>query len=420
MQDLLDKIRSSPELTPYRREFPAGSIIFYEGDNSLDLFVLLRGSVEVRKGHKIIALIEEPGAIFGEMASFLDNRRTATVKTLEQTEVLQIPYDQVDKLKKTFPWIEELISKCLAKKVLKTSDTLYAIEQVCDKIPEAMILTDEKGKIVSFNIQAAKLFEHDSEGLIGKDLHSLFIDCSECANLMERVKREGMIKDQILSFNQKNGERIYLLVSANYNKNPFGSVINYIFLFRDITEQLKKEQKIKLISKIAAILFFLLLPIAIFVGYYYRTTSTKIPNEALKNFEILDELRADAKSLEKSAISGLGPKEVAELTKKIKDILSKKQVYNRIILLDSKQNVLLDEHAGDKGGGRLTKYSPSMIKKEGAPFKVLRLYEATPQDPMGKRVLHIAYRIERNQEVVAWIIFEPKGLEIDERITEFN
>ena len=76
------------------RRYEPGRVIFREGDASDTCYVIKRGHVRVIREHtdgRAIALASfGPGDIFGELAMFEDERRSATVETLDEVEAIAI------------------------------------------------------------------------------------------------------------------------------------------------------------------------------------------------------------------------------------------------------------------------------------------------------------------------------------------
>jgi CRP-like cAMP-binding protein len=76
------------------RRFAAGQVIFREGDASNTCYVLRRGhcrAVRENIDGRTIALAHfGPGDIFGELAMFDDERRSATIETLDDVEAIAI------------------------------------------------------------------------------------------------------------------------------------------------------------------------------------------------------------------------------------------------------------------------------------------------------------------------------------------
>lgn len=90
-------IPSNNEIEEFVQVFPKNSIICTEGQTGDSLFVLLEGRVLVTREHRYLATIEEPGVGFGEVALFLESRRTATLEALEDTKVYVVKADNLQK-----------------------------------------------------------------------------------------------------------------------------------------------------------------------------------------------------------------------------------------------------------------------------------------------------------------------------------
>ena len=76
------------------RRFEAGEVVFREGDASDTCYVIRAGHARAVREHpdgRSITLAQfGPGDIFGELAMLDDERRSATVETLEETEAIAI------------------------------------------------------------------------------------------------------------------------------------------------------------------------------------------------------------------------------------------------------------------------------------------------------------------------------------------
>ena len=77
------------------RGFRAGEVIFREGDDSDTCYVVRGGHARAIREHgdgrQITLATFGPGDIFGELAMFEDERRSATVEAIDDLEVLGIP-----------------------------------------------------------------------------------------------------------------------------------------------------------------------------------------------------------------------------------------------------------------------------------------------------------------------------------------
>ncbi len=76
------------------RAFDAGQVVFREGDESDTCYVVRSGHARAVRGHtdgRTITLATfGPGDIFGELAMFDDERRSATVEAIDQVEAIAI------------------------------------------------------------------------------------------------------------------------------------------------------------------------------------------------------------------------------------------------------------------------------------------------------------------------------------------
>lgn len=69
-----------------------GDMVIDEGAIDSRIYILLSGSVEVRKGGKTLATISRPGEVFGELAVVNEDRRSASV--VAKTPVVCLAVDQ--------------------------------------------------------------------------------------------------------------------------------------------------------------------------------------------------------------------------------------------------------------------------------------------------------------------------------------
>jgi len=73
------------------KTFAPGQVLFYEKDNSRDFYILVSGRCEVLQGGKCLGTIDASGSCFGEMASILGVKRTATIRALGKSVCARMP-----------------------------------------------------------------------------------------------------------------------------------------------------------------------------------------------------------------------------------------------------------------------------------------------------------------------------------------
>jgi CRP-like cAMP-binding protein len=84
-----------------RRSFPAGTVLFREGDPGREMFVIVTGRVRISKRVRDVekAMTTLPsGEFFGEMAILSDRPRSATATVLEDAELLVVGPETFDGL----------------------------------------------------------------------------------------------------------------------------------------------------------------------------------------------------------------------------------------------------------------------------------------------------------------------------------
>jgi CRP-like cAMP-binding protein len=110
------------------RRFQGGEAVFHEGDQSDTCYVVRSGHARAVREHtdgRSITLAHfGPGDIFGELAMFDDERRSATVETLEDTEVIAILGRDMRRLLRTHSDIAVKLIAALGRRLRETNERL--------------------------------------------------------------------------------------------------------------------------------------------------------------------------------------------------------------------------------------------------------------------------------------------------------
>lgn len=101
--------------------YRSGEVIFNEGDTGDRMFYILRGRVGVEKSGKFIAILEK-GNYIGELSFLLGMPRSATVKAIEDTEVLTIDFKNIEGLASEMPEFIREILRQMALRVQRTTE----------------------------------------------------------------------------------------------------------------------------------------------------------------------------------------------------------------------------------------------------------------------------------------------------------
>jgi CRP-like cAMP-binding protein len=110
------------------RRFAAAEVVFREGDESNTCYVVRSGKARAIRAHtdgRSITLANfGPGDIFGELAMFDNERRSATIETLAITEVIAILGGDMRRLMRDQPEIAVKLIAALAQRLRDTNERL--------------------------------------------------------------------------------------------------------------------------------------------------------------------------------------------------------------------------------------------------------------------------------------------------------
>jgi CRP/FNR family transcriptional regulator, cyclic AMP receptor protein len=102
--------------------FKAGSVIFREGDEARDLFVIKSGQVRIQIGNRTVTELG-PDSIFGEMALIDNEPRSATATAVTDVELVPVSEKQFLFLVSQTPYFALKVMRVLAKRLRATNKT---------------------------------------------------------------------------------------------------------------------------------------------------------------------------------------------------------------------------------------------------------------------------------------------------------
>jgi CRP-like cAMP-binding protein len=110
------------------RRFAAGQVIFREGDSSDTCYVVRRGHARALRENtdgRMIALAHfGPGDVFGELAMFDAERRSATVEALDDVEAIAIAGSDMRRLMRDHPGIPPKLVSALGRRLREANERL--------------------------------------------------------------------------------------------------------------------------------------------------------------------------------------------------------------------------------------------------------------------------------------------------------
>ena len=128
------------------RTFDRGEVIFREGDPGETLYVVRSGTVSIRRDStdgRTLALAElRSGSMFGELAAFGGEVRSATAEALEPTALVAILGQDMQRVLRSDPDIALKMLGALAERVRRLNDRLLAqsFQTVPGRVASALLL----------------------------------------------------------------------------------------------------------------------------------------------------------------------------------------------------------------------------------------------------------------------------------------
>ena len=144
-----------------QRTFRAGENLLDEGARAGVLYVLLSGTVEVLKGDLQIAVVDTPGAFFGEMSVLLDLPHMATVRALTDT-TLYVAAEPMTFMQSD-PSIGLALARLLAKRLHSVTTYLVDLKRQFEDQESHLSMVDE--------VLETLVHHQDEESTPGSDRH---------------------------------------------------------------------------------------------------------------------------------------------------------------------------------------------------------------------------------------------------------
>lgn len=131
--------------TAVPRNWERGEIVFREGDSGDTCYLIKSGAVMLTREHqdgRMIALAElRTGGMFGELAMFRGETRSATAEAVEPTEAIALLAPDLQRLIRRNPEIAAKLLAVLADRVRRTTERLLqqSFQTVAGRVASALL-----------------------------------------------------------------------------------------------------------------------------------------------------------------------------------------------------------------------------------------------------------------------------------------
>ena len=268
-------------------KYPAGGVIFSEGDAGSSLYVVVAGKIKIYRGLSEGTVVEitnfSNNEFFGEM-SFMDNQtRSASASALEETTLVNISSESFEEFSKKFPnaafrlhknviseiqarlrrtnerysyhviWgktMKDALSKNyeeLLKSHIELSASRNFLYNVLNNSSEMIIVLDPSEKIVVFNTGAEEALKFKSSEILGRKIGGLFY-FDQYPEIIRMLLLNQPVRNFETSLKSSDGKRLILSLSAfiinggSDSETKFGEGI--VLIARNITEKKMLERQL--------------------------------------------------------------------------------------------------------------------------------------------------------------------------------
>ncbi len=411
---MLDEIIHNKDLQKYLKTYQKGDALFVEGDESQDLYFLVSGHLEVLKGDKKIAEITEPGALFGELSFLLGAKRTATVQAENEVRVLRIPKNEVSTFLKEFPAVAEKITEIIARRLDESSQAVYGLRQICDKLPDAVMLTDRSGRVVAWNAAAEKLYGRDWHHMRGTSAEDIYEEPQAYRELLQEIQSKTSVPERVLKVRHPEKGTRYVSTSTTLLHDSQNNIQSLLWLGRDVTAAHRMERRYRRARYwlIPSLILLVLLATTVIVGFPYFSKGVQTMDA--RKLELRNLLAKDYLLLKSLLAEPLARGDRANTTKVLKEFfdiqLTKRCPYSGIVLLD-RQRKVFDAFSLKPGFNAQTVIGTAYtgIEFQGSEkslYRLLVLYRADKDNPMGRKGIEIAFDLRENERTIGWLLFQ--------------
>jgi PAS domain S-box-containing protein len=411
---MLEEIINNPDLNKFTTTFKAGETVFLEGDSTEDLYILVSGEVDVLKGKRRITSIAGAGSFFGEMSVFLGAKRTATVKAKDDVRAIRIPKEKITTFLSEFPDVGVEITKVLAKRLDETSQMFYGFKEFCDQMPDAVVFTDKEGKIRSCNAAAETLYGRDWQKMNNKPIEELYEDPEAFKELLSEVRQGTPVREKMLSIEHPDRGRRFVSTSTTMLHDGHHNFQGVLSLGRDVTAVRSLERKYRRARRwfLPSLAMLVLLSVIVLLGYPY--VSKRYQTISVKEQELRDQLAKDYLLLKSLLSEGLKASDREKTSRLLQQVLKFQHAstipYTGVVLLDRDKKVF-DAYSAKMGLEAMkmvgATYAGIEFQGDDSSFhRVLSLYRADKDHPMGTRGVEVAFEMRENGQPLGWMVFQ--------------
>ncbi|MBX2826750.1 MAG: sigma 54-interacting transcriptional regulator [Flavobacteriaceae bacterium] len=235
--------------------FHLGEVVFEKGSKGDALYIIVQGSVEVHQGKHVFATLSQ-GDYFGEYSMFDQQERSASVRTLEPTQLIGISAVRfLEWMREDANYVESIMKDLIhrhrmldaVQEELSVSKT--HLQQTKDELDvlikgarDPIFMINEKGRIIHANPAGSEILENDD--IVGRNFLLFLSDASRELveeKLSEIPLAQGVLGQwiELIGSEGKNTRHEVTLSRIDHNQSTL-----FVLILRNIEDRLLAEKTI--------------------------------------------------------------------------------------------------------------------------------------------------------------------------------
>jgi PAS domain S-box-containing protein len=146
---------------------------------------------------------------------------------------------------KTYAYIRDISERRRFEKDLKDSEE--KLRTLFERVRHGLFISSIEGRFIECNQALLDMLGYSNKkDLLRRDLpQDVYVNPEDRDTFMERVEREGYVKDIEVEFKKKNGGKITVALTAYPIRNDEGEIVGYEGINLDITERKRIEEELR-------------------------------------------------------------------------------------------------------------------------------------------------------------------------------
>lgn len=169
------------------RKFSRGSLIYLPSDSSTSVLLLTSGRVKIyhitSEGKQAVLALIDPGELFGELAVFEGGKREEFAEAMENSTVVLIPQDEIQRLMETCPHVSLSVTRLMGLRRRRVERRLKSLLFRSNRerlVHLLMELAEKYGRITSEGILLnIKLSHQELASMIGSTRETVTVILGE-------------------------------------------------------------------------------------------------------------------------------------------------------------------------------------------------------------------------------------------------